>query len=48
MNYQNEYDRIRGALSAQNPGLMGNSLERMKQRELELELLGAKAVDKIV
>ena len=48
LNYQNEYDRIRGALSNQNEGLMGNSLERMRQRESELEILGARAVNKIV
>ena len=48
LNYQQEYDRIRGALSNQNEGLMGNSLERMRQRESELELLGARAVNRIV
>ena len=48
LNYQNEYDRTRGAVSSQNPVLMGTSIERMRQREGELELLGARDVNKIV
>ncbi len=48
LNYQQEYDRIRGALSNQNEGLRGNSLERMRHRGSELELLGARAVNRIV
>ena len=48
LNYQNEYNRIRGVLESQKPGLRGNTLERLRQREGELALLGAKAVSNIV
>jgi hypothetical protein len=47
INYQREYDRIRGLLSKQNEGLWQNTIERMRQREGELALLGAKAIDTI-
>ena len=47
INYQREYDRIRGLLSKQNVGLGQNTIERMRQREGELAMLGAKAVDNI-
>ena len=33
LNYQNEYNRIVGALENQNPGLHGNSRERMEDRK---------------
>ena len=48
INYQNEYNRIEGLLSKQNPGLNGNSIERLNQRQDELTALGARAVDGIV
>ena len=48
LNYQNEYNRIVGALENQNPGLQGNSRERMKDRKKELMALGAKAVEGII
>ena len=47
LNYQNEYDRIKGALSNLNEGVRGNSLERLQQREGELAVLGARAVVKM-
>ena len=48
LNYQNEYNRIVGALENQNPGLHGNSRERMDDRKKELMELGAQAVGGIV
>ena len=48
LNYQNEYNRIVGALENQNPGLHGNSRERMEDRKRELMSLGAQAVGGIV
>ena len=48
LNYQNEYNRIVGLLADQNPGLRGNTRERLDQRQRELMALGAKAVDGIV
>ena len=48
LNYQNEYNRIVGALEKQNPGLVGISRERMEDRKKELMALGAKAVDGII
>ena len=48
LNYQNEYNRIVGALENQNPGLHGNSRERMEDRKKELMALGAQAVDGII
>ena len=48
LNYQNEYDRIRGLLSNRNEGLRGNTRERLEQRQAELEALGAQAFNKIV
>ena len=47
INYQREYDRIRGLLSKQNVGPGQNAIERMRQREGELAMLGAQAVDNI-
>ncbi len=46
-NYQNEYERIRGVLSKNNPGLGQQTIERLQQREDELRNLGAQAVNKI-
>ena len=48
LNYQNEHNRIVGALENQNPGLHGNSRERMEDRKRELMSLGAQAVGGIV
>ena len=48
LNYQNEFSRIQGVLENSNPGLRGNSRERLEQRQQELMALGAKAVDGIV
>ena len=47
VNYQNEFNRIQGILAKQNEGLRGNSLQRLLNRQVELEMLGAKAVDGI-
>ena len=47
INYQREYDRIRGLVSKQTVGLGQNTIERMRQREGELAMVGAKAVDTI-
>ena len=48
INYQNEYNRIRNLLENQNPGLLGNSAERLRQRTQELRALGALSVDNII
>ena len=48
LNYQNEYNRIVGALANQNPGLHGSSRERMENRKKELMELGAQAVGGII
>ena len=48
LNYQNEYNRIVGALVNQNPGLHGSSRARMEDRKRELMSLGAQAVGGIV
>ena len=48
LSYQNEYNRIVGAVEHQNPGLKGNSRERMEDRKKELMALGAKAVEGII
>lgn len=45
MNYQNEYERIRGMLS-QNT-VKGKSLASLEKRKTDLEKLGAIAVDSI-
>ena len=44
-NYQNEYDKIRGLIS-QNT-LKGKTNAHLDKRKKELEVLGAKAVDRI-
>ena len=48
LNYQNEYNRLTGVLENSNPGLRGNTRERLVQRQEELMALGAQAVDGIV
>ena len=48
LNYQNEYDRITGALINQNPGLEGNARKRLEDRQKDLLALGAKAVEGII
>ena len=48
LNYQNEYNRIVGALVNQNPGLRGSSRARMEDRKKELMELGAQAVGGII
>ena len=48
LNYQNEYNRIVGALENQNPGLHGRSREMMEDRKRQLTALGAKAVEGII
>ena len=48
LNYQNEYNRIVGALENQNPGLHGRSREIMEDRKRQLTALGAKAVEGII
>ena len=48
LNYQNEYNRIVGALENQNPGLQGKSREMMQDRKKELMALGAQAVNGII
>ena len=47
LNYQQEYDRIRGLLSHNLTGLGQRSIERIRERRDELENLGAQAVNKI-
>ena len=47
LNYQNEYDRIRGLVNNNLSGLGGQTIERLRERQRELGDLGAKAVDKI-
>ena len=50
LNYQNEYNRLRGVLEKSNPGLQGKSLEMVLNRQLDLMRLGAIATqaDQIV
>ena len=48
LNYQNEYDRIRGVLSKRNEGIIDPTRERLEQRQAELVALGAQAVNNIV
>ena len=47
LNYQQEYDRIRGLPSHSLTGLGQRSIERMRERRDELENLGAQAINKI-
>ena len=48
LNYQNEFDRIRGVLSKRNEGIIDPTRERLEQRQAELMALGAQAVNNIV
>ena len=48
LNYQNEFDRIRGVLSKRNEGIIDPTRERLEQRQAELVALGAQAVNNIV
>ena len=45
MNYQNEYDRIRGEIEHNN--VKGLSVESLKKRKNDLAKLGAKVIDGI-
>ena len=47
MNYQNEYDRIRGEIARQTVFRGGTSLASLENRKKTLESLGAVAVDRI-
>ena len=47
MNYQNEYDRIRGEIARQTVFHGGTSLESLKNKKNVLEKLGAIAIDNI-
>ena len=48
LNYQNEFDRIRGVLSKRNEGIIDPTRDRLEQRQAELRALGAQAVNNIV
>ena len=50
LNYQNEYNRLRGVLENSNPGLRARSLPMVQNRQLDLMRLGAIATqaDQIV
>ena len=47
LNYQNEYDRIRGLLSQNLTGFGEKSIEGLRDRSKKLEELGAQIVDRI-
>jgi len=47
MNYQNEYDRIKGEIARQTVFRGGTSLASLKERKKTLESLGAIAIDSI-
>ena len=47
MNYQNEYDRIRGEIARQTVFRGGTSLSSLEKRKSDLEKLGAIAIDSI-
>ena len=47
LNYQNEYDRIRGLLSQNLTGLGERSVEGLRHRRDKLEELGAQMVNQI-
>ena len=47
MNYQNEYDRIRGEIARQTVFRGGTSLSSLEKRKKDLEHLGSIAVDSI-
>jgi hypothetical protein len=45
-NYQNEYERIRGILNTSVTGELTN--DKLNQRKVKLEQLGARIIDNIV
>ena len=45
-NYQNEYERIRGILNTSVTGELTN--DKLNQRKVKLEQLGARIIDSIV
>ena len=45
-NYQNEYDRIRGILNTSVTGELTN--DKLNERKVKLEKMGAKILDQIV
>ena len=47
MNYQNEYERIRGEIARQTVFRGGTSLSSLEKRKKDLEHLGAIAIDSI-
>ena len=47
MNYQNEYDRIRGEIQRQTVFRGGKSLASLEKRKKDLEELGAVEIDSI-
>ena len=47
MNYQNEYDRIRGEIARQTVFHGGTSLSSLEKRKKDLEHLGSIAVNSI-
>ena len=47
MNYQNEYDRIRGEIQRQTVFRGGTSLGSLEKRKKDLEALGAVEIDSI-
>ena len=47
MNYENEYNRIRGEIARQTVFRGGTSLSSLKERKKTLEDLGAVAIDRI-
>ena len=48
LNYQNEYDRIRGLTSRNLTGLDHKTVEGLRDRQTKLEKLGAQVIDNIV
>ena len=48
LNYQNEYDRIRGLTSRNLTGFEQQTVEGLRHRQNELEKLGAQVIDNIV
>ena len=47
MNYQNEYDRVRGEIARQTVFHGGTSLQSLTDKKKTLEGLGAIAIDSI-
>ena len=48
LNYQNEYDRIRGLTSRNLTGFQQQTIEGLRDRQTKLEKLGAQVIDNIV